>query len=419
MNSSINNLKQGSGVGQRQAVSMSSEPLPPKPTRLTLDDLIEGRDDVRLIRSDQNVIEVDFESLIRSLRLSGQILRSDLKQTSLLEKPEWFSSELFHNGQSIYGRHFMGVNFAHLSGLLLLVRVNSIYNTLSLTGESSKVAKLFRRYYNTIKHVKCWYEGNIFEEHAEAYRSLLMVRGMHNKVSSKLNDKCPRIDNQNYQAEAQPEENDKSIKNSMNSESKSVANGIHISEYDLMLTQFAFVGFIVIYPEKMGLMADFDQRDMDSFLHFWRIIGYYLGLSDKYNLCSYDYETIKSLCQAIMKVEYKESLTKNKLVESPQGIMSINIVRSLKFLPMLTAYGMMRYLYEILDYTTSELDSRQTWYSRLSYNLIKLVLSQFLAYKPLRLFNNGLTRLSLFLIGKLEDWFSNHLDSRYGHELKA
>lgn len=356
-----------------------------------------------------------YVTFLRELRQEGELLRSDKNQPSLLIKPTWYNESLFKNAQSVYQRHFMSVNFAHLSGLLLLVRVDSIYRTLSSTGKSDSVAKLFRRYYKTLRHVKTWYEGDIFKEDSDAHRSLLIVRGMHNKVSMQFNqqddaDAC-RLKGQ---ADGPSTDTDKTtITNNNNHYSEPM----HLSQFDIMITQFAFVGLIVTRGKNVGLIDDFNRKDIESFLHFWRVIGYYLGANEKFNLCSYELKDIVGLCEAIVKAEYRESIKKNPIHEPP-GIMSVNIVRSLKFIPMLTIYGIMRYLYELLGHGVEELENKRNWYSNLSYTLIKLVMSNLLGYRPLRSFNNGLTRLSVYLVGKVEDWFANRLESSYGQELR-
>lgn len=362
----------------------------------------------------------DHHSVIKELRKNGQKLRSDSGQPDLSVKPPWFDEALFENAKSVYDRHFMAINFAHLSGLLLLVRVNSIYRTLSVTDQSNSVAKLFNRYYRTILHVKKWYEGDIFEENSEAYRSLLIVRGMHNKVSSSLNgNSSPKTDETITCSDSHKQwsQDEKYQLISNNRQYEQEEEGVHLSEYDIMITQFAFIGFIVTRAKNMGLIDDFCQKDLWSLLHFWRVIGFYLGASDKFNLCSYELNDIAGLCEAITEIEYKKSIAENPISSSP-GIMSLNIVRSVKFIPMLTIYGIMRYLYELLDIDTSEFSDRETGYSRLSYKLIKLVMSRLLAYRALRSFNNGLTRLSIYLVGKIETWFTYHLESKYGQELK-
>ena len=391
-----------------------------------------------------------YHELVRQLRNDGQNVRSDLQQPDLLQKPDWFDRELFERAKSVYGRHFMGINFAHLSGLLLLVRVDSIFNTLSVTGNSDSVSKLFKRYYQTLVHVKRWYEGDIFDDSDQAYRSLLMVRGMHNKVSSSLNGRklthpqdfraIEDIDltsdgdsNNNFNGNSK---NKNGLSNGSGDKKDSVSSKtvvkiitqqpeepicseskpLHISQYDIMLTQFAFLCLIITRAKHVGLIDDFDEKDLESLLHFWRVIGYYLGVTDKFNLCSYDSKEIVPLCNAITDLEYRNSILKNPIDSAP-GVMSVNIVRSLKFIPMLTIYGIMRYLYEVLDIKALEYKKRVTRYSRLSYTLIKLVMSCLLAYKPFRAFNNGLTRLSIHLTGKLEGRFSRHLESKYGNDL--
>lgn len=389
-------------------------------------------------------ILTEYEICLKKLKQTGHQARSDLDQPSLSTKPDWFDENLFENAKSVYARHFMGVNFAHLSGLLLLVRINSIYRTLSATGKSDSVAKLFNRYYQTIIHVKKWYEGDIFDENSDAYRSLLIVRGMHNKVSRTLNDVGANpikvIDtttiigdndqnNNDPVDESKHHDKEKSITTREESKQKFIVNssrssemhghdnGAHLSQYDIMITQFAFIGFIVTKANNMGLLDDFNQKDLESLLHFWRVIGFYLGASDEYNLCSYKSNDLNGMCQAIIDLEYKQSIIDNPIHSSP-GIMSVNIVRSVKFIPMLTIYGIMRYLYELLDIDTIELASKESGFTRLSYKLIKLVMSRLLAYKALRSFNNGLCRLSVYLVGKIDNWFINRLDSRYGQEMK-
>lgn len=360
-------------------------------------------------------VEIDYyKSMLIDLKKDGTLLRADACQPDISIEPAWLDRDLFENAKSVYERHFMGMSFAHLSGLLLLVRVDSIYKTLSATGESDSVSRLFRRYYHTVKHIKTWYEGDIFDKDGDAYRSLLIVRGMHNKVSHRFNGGKGTNNHSGSEAKARQNETSKFVCPARGGHSY---EGLHISEYDLMITQFAFIGFIVTNADKMGLIEDFGARDLESLIHFWRVIGYYLGASDRFNLCSYKLEDVVGLCKAIIEIEYKPSILRNQLHE-PAGIMSVNIVRSVKFIPMLTVYGMMRHLYEILGLDRQEVEPRKTWYSKLSYTLIKLVMTRLLGYKALRSFNNGLTRLSLYLVGKIEDAFAGHLNSKYGDRLK-
>lgn len=374
-------------------------------------DQLVGSTHAIVVEEQRSKVDESYISLVRELRKEGELMRSNTDQPSFSTKPTWYNEDLFKNAQSVYRRHFMGVNFAHLSGLLLLVRVDSIYRTLSSTGNSDTVSKLFRRYYRTLRHVKTWYEGDIFDQNSDAHRSLLIVRGMHNKVSVKFNNQ-----DHNRKTLSAIEQHEMDTKNN-NTQQQHNNELVHISQFDIMITQFAFVGLIVTRGKNMGLIDDFNRRDVESVLHFWRVIGFYLGASEKLNLCSYELKDIVGLCEAIIEVEYRDSIRKNP-IDAPPGIMSVNIVRSLKFIPMLTIYGIMRYLYELLGHGIEEIEHKRNWYSNLSYTLIKLVMSRLLGYKPLRSFNNGLTRLSVYLVGKVEDWFSDRLESSYGQELR-
>jgi len=374
--------------------------------------------------------EAKYKETLLELKSAGSVLRSDLNQPAVTTKPEWFDATLFESAKAVYSEHFMAINFAHLSGLLLLVRVDSVFRTLSSTGKSDSVSKLFNRYYQTIIHVKKWYEGDIFDENSEAHRSLLIVRGMHNQVSRSLNNsKKGSKSNLNESASSQFNANEgesvdfndnETIRNKINQREDEgrPQKGVHISQYDIMITQFAFVGFIVMHAKSVGLIEKFDEFELRSLLHFWRVIGYYLGASDKFNLCSRSLDDIQGLCESITDCEYRQSIAANPISSSP-GIMSVNILRSVKFIPMLTIYGMLKYLYDLLRIDTAELEAKSSRYSRLSHTLIKLVMTNLLAYKPLRIFNNSLTRLSVYIVGKFQDHFVSHLENKYGSDLKA
>lgn len=365
----------------------------------------------------------DYSQYVKKLMEEGLELRSDQNQPDVGHKPSWFDDKLYRHAQTVYARHLMAINFSHLSGLLLLVRLDSIYRTLSITGESDTVAKLFKRYYNTIKHVKQWYEGDIFDRNSDAYKSMLIVRGMHNKVSSRFNDTPKSDDKADGSGQSQNDSFDKNANETCplkqdGNDHALAKTGVHISKFDLMITQFAFVGLIVLFPKQMGLIEAFDKKDLVSLLHFWRVIGYYLGVDGKFNLCAYKLKDIEMLCKTFAEDIYKESMARN-VISSPPGIMTVNIVRAVKFIPMLTAYGILTHLNELLGRNSDEVDDRKTVYSNLSHTLIKLVMSRLLAYQPLRSFNNGLIRLSLYMVGKTQNCYANHLKSQYGDVLNV
>ena len=73
--------------------------------------------------------------------------------------PPWFDKARFDASRSILSEYFMSIFLCHLSGLVLLIFIKSIYTTLSLTGKSKDLVSIFFRYMHTILHIKLWYEG--------------------------------------------------------------------------------------------------------------------------------------------------------------------------------------------------------------------------------------------------------------------
>lgn len=61
-------------------------------------------------------------------------------------------------------------------------------------------------------------------------------------------------------------------------------NGVGIvSQKDMALTQYAFVGTQLLAPEKVGIKAS--RRQLEDFSHYWRVLGYLLGIEDRFNAC--------------------------------------------------------------------------------------------------------------------------------------
>lgn len=55
-----------------------------------------------------------------------------------------------------------------------------------------------------------------------------------------------------------------------------------VTQRDMALTQFGFIGFILAEPKKLGIQFPEYERDIEGFVHFWRVIGWMLGIEDKY-----------------------------------------------------------------------------------------------------------------------------------------
>lgn len=67
-----------------------------------------------------------------------------------------------YRGQALFRRHFLGVFISNLVGLLCLLTVHSVLKVLVFTNHSSVRAAAFKRYLNTMNHVREWYSGDVF-----------------------------------------------------------------------------------------------------------------------------------------------------------------------------------------------------------------------------------------------------------------
>lgn len=89
--------------------------------------------------------------------------------------PPWFNLEKLRRVKPLVNQYFFSIFVIHLSGLLILVFIRSIHQTLSKTGKSKDLLALFHRYLQTCLHVKGWYEGKIWNRNDAAYESIRMV----------------------------------------------------------------------------------------------------------------------------------------------------------------------------------------------------------------------------------------------------
>lgn len=48
----------------------------------------------------------------------------------------------------------------------------------------------------------------------------------------------------------------------------------------MAITQFGFIGFTLMSAEQLGVKAT--EEELEGIVHFWRVIGYMLGMEEKY-----------------------------------------------------------------------------------------------------------------------------------------
>lgn len=211
---------------------------------------------------------------------------------------------------------------AHFIGLLMIIQIPSGLAPLLATGNSSTVAKLFRRYLSTLIHIKSWYESDPFDSSSGAFKSMQKVRAMHRRVQHMMNNR-PK--------------------------SQTGKDKLWLNQYDFVMTQWAFIGPIILYKTECGLKPASDE-DMDHIYYLWRVIGYCIGIEDKYNLCSGDIEVDRELCRLLLERDYRPVLQASDIEANMGWHMGNGIATALRMLnPSISFEAFINYWSPILE----------------------------------------------------------------------
>ncbi|KAJ6223328.1 hypothetical protein RDWZM_001873 [Blomia tropicalis] len=164
---------------------------------------------------------------------------------------------------------------------------------------------------------------------------------------------------------------------------------VAMSQRDMTLTQFAFIGLIVMYPKEMGFSSR--TEDLDRLIYFWRCIGYMLGIDDEYNLCEGNYQTVRTNCEQIFKHKFIPSLLEMK-PESDEMSERI-IISASHYIVLLRHRGLLRYLFEVANLNIPVvLDQSEN----LFYITLKWTMSTLIHYRFFAIILNNLLRFALY-----------------------
>lgn len=129
-------------------------------------------------------------------------------------------------------------------GLLTILAIPSIIRVLVYTKKSSTDVTAYKRYMQTIYHTLAWFRNDL-RPGTRAWESLSSVRKMHFHASRSASASAVGI----------------------------------ISQKDLAITQYGFMGFTVVNRVQTGLQAS--KEELEDYCHFWRVIGHIIGIKDE------------------------------------------------------------------------------------------------------------------------------------------
>lgn len=177
-------------------------------------------------------------SRLRNLITKGKSQLHDTGDEPITDIDE----DLLNIGCAALRRHFFSMFVCMLSGLVTLMYVPGLVQVLKNTGQTDSPKKAFVRYLRTINHMLKWYSY----DPKERLQSLKTVRRVHAMVA-KNND---------------------------------------ITQFDMVVTQWAFVAPALLMPSRIG-MASATKRELNGLRYVIYLTGQAIGISDEFNLCKH------------------------------------------------------------------------------------------------------------------------------------
>lgn len=146
--------------------------------------------------------------------------------------------------QQVFANNFFAVFYGMYLGLLAILAIPSILNVLVFTEKSSSDQTAYKRYMQTIYHTLSWFRHDL-KPGTKAWNSLAAVRKFHFSASKSAQKATVGL----------------------------------ISQKDMAITQYGFIGFIVLSQKQTGVQAT--REEIEDFCHFWRVLGHIIGIKDE------------------------------------------------------------------------------------------------------------------------------------------
>ncbi|XP_074604192.1 uncharacterized protein LOC141857600 [Brevipalpus obovatus] len=336
-------------------------------------------------KSDDEILTL-AERRYRLLREESMIVPAVSSEIDFEIPPPWFDADKFRNAQKLAQKYYISLNMSHLVGLLMVVQLPSGLEPLLATGNSKDIPKLFRRYLSTIVHVRSWYEEDPYKEGSKAYKSIRQVRRMHARACEMMNKKTGRVIGRDR---------------------------IWVSQWEMAITQWAFIGVLILYPKDCGGHS-LSDGDLELLNYFWRFIGYLHGIEDRFNICNGNLRESRALYKLILDREYRAVIGQNPH-PAPVGYeMAKGIAKSLRPLnPSLRWQTFLKHFYTALEIPV-EIPLKRVHrfrYSLLSF-LVYTGLKSRMIYAPL----NSLLRWNVRRQEKKRDQHEKMLTKKYPDE---
>lgn len=228
------------------------------------------------------------------------------------------------------------------------------------------------RYSATLNAVVAWIETDMSDPKSEGRVAVEKVRCMHNHVSQLME----KLGQESDLLKPRP-------------------GTVWVSQKDMVVTLFAFIGLGLLYPEACGFLFTDDEKD--DAIHFWRLIGHLMGIPEEFNILSGIRDEVMDLCEIIMSEVYMPILNKSvtadeTVVVKSQGMAVDTVTATAIFVPVMTGRVLHQYWAKAAG---SETDIELTLIEKIRLSTVRLVVGALL---PIGWFRSIASRI----------WFANY-----------
>ncbi|XP_076234990.1 uncharacterized protein LOC143179580 [Calliopsis andreniformis] len=324
---------------------------------------------IQSVANENHIVEARLQTILKE----GANAFMDFKWLQP-ELPTFFDEKKFLLGQRLFYNNAFSMMVAKLCGLLSLLSIPPIKDVLKFTGQSGTTCAAFRRYASTILHTWVWYERKPGIE-KEFLESLKIVRKKH----------CVAF-------------------------LRTSQAGLHrVSQLDMALTQFGFMGFTLLSGDYLGVNTTYEE--LEGLIHFWHVVGSMLGMEEKYNICTGSVEETRALCRRLLDEMFLPSLAKSN--EDFEEMSRILLESLWPVNPFLEHKAFVTFTYTLASVSAAnnnhplKIDtSTLSWYSTCILNF-QIFVHQYLLSSTywwssfFRLFLNAIMRLAIYLTENL------------------
>uniref|UniRef100_A0A7S1RH83 ER-bound oxygenase mpaB/mpaB'/Rubber oxygenase catalytic domain-containing protein n=1 Tax=Alexandrium catenella TaxID=2925 RepID=A0A7S1RH83_ALECA len=183
---------------------------------------------------------------------------SEMDGVEQLPEPEWVDWDLVRKGQALWSEHLGRAFLALTAALLQGFTIARFAEVLHRAGYAQSPLTSVNRYSATAFFLHDWFLYPLDDPESRARKGIYTVRCMHSYARRRSNELF----------------------------SREAGEGIPLSQYDLGEVQLGFSVVCLSVMENELAMPKFACDEREAMVHVWRLIGWHLGIQDRFNVCT-------------------------------------------------------------------------------------------------------------------------------------